>query len=401
MVHHAAKEHKAREKVSPLPERYSENHNHVEIEMPRGSGADLPEPKEGIPWAGLILGTIFGLLVLVGLCFLLNPGTDTSERSGRSGPRKVKNWWDLPKNRSVSAQKRVSDQGWTKTSWIKVIGWIIACAMTWLVYLDIFSCCCNLPFVKATLFLWVGYLGVQSVSSLALMTSSKNASESNGSIPMLLCTIGAIVPTALMAFGAKNQMFKSAHLFWIVPLWMICISLPFGSILKFWHNTTLPEGGDYVKTRDGSKLFVQTKGNQNKEGTLFFLSSGAGIPSCHWENYMNELSSETQVCYYDRPGFGFSKSQGSGITSLDKTADNIHDILMHLKPKKVVFFCYLSGEYSVRTWIHKYGRRGPKVESLVSIDGWACDDAFQHGAKADNSSSKIIIEDDFPNIEGY
>ena len=95
------------------------------------------------------------------------------------------------------------------------------------------------------------------------------------------------------------------------------------------------------------------------------LEAGAGSPSLGWELVQEKVAGFTRVCSYDRPGFGWSSTASTPLSS-EQVADTLHQLLVTANiPGPYVLVGHSDGGVYIRSYVKQYPS---EVIGMVLVD---------------------------------
>ncbi len=143
----------------------------------------------------------------------------------------------------------------------------------------------------------------------------------------------------------------------------ISLVLPF-----FLITTTLVVGGEAkdgsFKTSDGIKLHYLEAGS----GPAIFFEPGWSMPAWIWDAQIRELAAHFHIVALDPRSQGDSDKPTEG-NSCERRAQDIKELLEHLKLEHVVLVGWSLGVPELLTYAERFG--GSRVRAYVLVDGFA------------------------------
>lgn len=132
------------------------------------------------------------------------------------------------------------------------------------------------------------------------------------------------------------------------------------SINRKWFDTP-PQEGKFADSK-GKKIFYRIKG---KGGAVVIIINAIGSSQTEWWPIQDEIGKKCRIITFDRPGYGWSKSEDNSITP-DSIKDEIDLILKFEKIRKSVFIVtnWTGAIYAVH-----YAKSNPeKVSGILLIN---------------------------------
>jgi microsomal epoxide hydrolase len=128
-----------------------------------------------------------------------------------------------------------------------------------------------------------------------------------------------------------------------------------------------PEAKDgFFKTSDGVQLHYLEAGS----GSGIVFEPGWGMPAWIWDAQIREFSQRYHVIALDPRSQGDS-DKTIGSNSIERRAQDIHELIEHLKAGPVVLVGWSLGVPEVATYAERYG--GNQVRAYVLVDGFLWD----------------------------
>jgi pimeloyl-ACP methyl ester carboxylesterase len=147
----------------------------------------------------------------------------------------------------------------------------------------------------------------------------------------------------------------------IVIAALLAIGYAYEKFAESRDNKRFPPPGQLVDVA-GRQLHLNCLG---KGSPTVVIETGSGHPSFHWWNVQMALAKSSQVCTYDRPGYGWSDPASRG-RSIEDRANELHQLLLaaHIAgPYVLVGHSY--GGLVVRSYSHRYP---DEVAGIALID---------------------------------
>lgn len=135
------------------------------------------------------------------------------------------------------------------------------------------------------------------------------------------------------------------------------------------HRPELPLHSTFVNV-EGTRLHVRIMGEDNGKPAVVMLSGpnkNFHADSAWFALIQQRLAQQYKVIVIDRPGNGFSEFDEN--TSYRAFSDKLHQALLGLDVKEVVFAGFASANISLVEYLQRYGNGGPvQVKGMLWID---------------------------------